>query len=102
LVSAESKHQLLSCVSVPTWFWGFWLGQSSDHVDTPDMLEQTMYEDEPIVEPPFRVLLTNDDGGDSPFFVPWTAYVQEKLGYALEVLVWGPHKTSPCQTVCVC
>eukprot|EP00884_Botryococcus_braunii_P007800 jgi/Botrbrau1/17020/Bobra.49_2s0076.1 len=55
--------------------------QTSEHIDTPDMLEQSMYEDEPVVQPPLRVLLTNDDGGDSPFFVPWAAYVQEKLGW---------------------
>lgn len=47
------------------------------------MLEQSLYEPERVVPPPFRVLLTNDDGGDSPFFVPWAAYVQEKLGCGL-------------------
>jgi hypothetical protein len=29
---------------------------------------------------PHRVLLTNDDGADSEFFIAWTAYVQDKLG----------------------
>ena len=30
---------------------------------------------------PFKVLLTNDDGPESPFFAPWVAHVREVLGW---------------------
>lgn len=30
---------------------------------------------------PRKVLLTNDDGPESPFFAPWVAHVREVLGW---------------------
>ena len=34
---------------------------------------------------PRRVLLTNDDGPESPFFTPWVTHVREVLGWDVVV-----------------